>query len=168
MVVQRATAPQGTQTFHLGVSGHLRGPPDTSTRVSQRPICLWQSCCAHCLLNAGCFGDGFYRLQLYVDDPCVCIAGDEKQRSHIAATILLRATLGIRLAYRKASSGTDVTWIGCTLAMHKQNTPNAQVIVRAKQDIVEEIKATTMEHQHQNVVSKKDFLSYIDRNCRVH
>ena len=114
---------------HLTQAQGSANAPFVCGRVAALIACLMQ----------GVFGDGFYRLQLYVDDPCICIAGDEKQRSHIAATILLWATLGIRLAYRKASSGTDVTWIGCTLPMHKQNTlntPNAQVIVRAKQDIV--------------------------------
>ena len=115
-------------------------------------------------LTQGVFGDQVYRLQLYVDDPCIAVAGSKAQRDKlIAATILLWTTLGIRLAFKKAARGTEVTWIGGTLTMQRQGNKEARLIVRAKQEIVEEVKNKTQEHFQTNVVPKKELLSYVGK-----
>ena len=61
-----------------------------------------------------------------MDDPCIAVAGSKAQRDRlIAATILLWTSLGIRLAFKKAARGTEVTWIGGTLTMQRQGNKEA-------------------------------------------
>eukprot|EP00435_Cladocopium_sp_Y103_P030056 s3225_g7.t1 len=110
------------------------------------------------------FGDQVYRLQLYVDDPCICMLGNDKSRNRMmAATILFWACCGIRLAYKKASRGFHVTWIGAEMQLHHQGLTNAQITVRAKPEIVEEVKKVTQTHVASNLATRKSLLSYIGK-----
>lgn len=54
-----------------------------------------------------------HRLQVYVNDPVVVVAGSQMERSRlIARTLVLWAALGARIALHKAARGTSVKWIG--------------------------------------------------------
>ena len=104
------------------------------------------------------------RLQLYVDDPILCMRGGKPDRDRMmAAVILLWATLGVRLAYKKASRGSSVQWIGATMTMHDQASEKARLVVRAKPEIVQEVKVMTHEHDVQNVCSKKSLQTYVGK-----
>ena len=110
------------------------------------------------------FGASFVRLQLYVDDPLLCLRGTDRLReTHMAFTILLWAAFGIRLAYKKASRGTRIVWIGAELEASCQNTSKANVTARAKQEIVDEIRQSTLLHAETNVLSKKQLQSYVGK-----
>eukprot|EP00974_Lingulodinium_polyedra_P010716 1033279-Lingulodinium_polyedra.AAC.1 len=53
------------------------------------------------------------RLQLYVDDPNVAVAGTRAQRERHAAVVLATwSAVGARLAWPKARLGKDLQWIG--------------------------------------------------------
>ena len=115
-------------------------------------------------LTQGVFGDQRYRLQIYVDDPCICVMGNATQRDELmAATILFWACLGIRLAYRKASRGTQVVWIGAELTAQNQGRATAQVQVRAKPEIIEEVSRVTLSHVRNNLETKKALQSYVGK-----
>ena len=104
------------------------------------------------------------RLQLYVDDPILCMRGSDADRDRMmSAVILLWATLGVRLAYKKASRGSSVQWIGASLTMHDQATYASRLEVRAKPEIVQEVKAMTLEHENQNVCAKKALQTYVGK-----
>ena len=91
--------------------------------------------------------NNWMRLQLYVDDPILCIRGTEPDRDRMmAAVILLWATLGVRLAYKKASRGAAIQWIGASLTVLEQGTTEARLEVRAKPEIIQEVKQMTAEH----------------------
>ena len=99
-------------------------------------------------LSQALISPNWMRLQLYVDDPIMCVRGCSADRNRMmAAVILFWSTLGVRLAYKKASRGTQVQWIGATMTMHDQGTTAARLEVRAKSEIIQEIKEMTMEHQ---------------------
>ena len=54
-----------------------------------------------------------HRCQIYVDDPVLVVKGTAGVRQWLLAkTLLLWASLGARLAYRKAEQGDQVAWIG--------------------------------------------------------
>lgn len=115
-------------------------------------------------LTQGVFGDQKFRLQIYVDDPCICVLGTTKERNmQMAATILLWACLGIRLAYKKASRGTAVTWIGAELRAENQGTSSAQIQVNAKKEIVDEVLETTKCHSISNMENKKALQTYVGK-----
>lgn len=81
----------------------------------------------------------------------------------MAMTICLWSSLGIRLAYKKAARGNRIVWIGAELQARQQGTPRAHLIATAKQEIVDELRATTEEHARCNMVSKKALLSYVGK-----
>ena len=115
-------------------------------------------------LTQSVFGDQRYRLQIYVDDPCICVMGNSTQRDEMmAATILLWAGFGIRLAYRKAARGMQVVWIGAELTAQNQNKTTAQVQVRAKPEIIEEVHQSTITHSTNNLENKKALQSYVGK-----
>lgn len=114
------------------------------------------------------FGEAYYRLQVYVDDPCICVRGVDSLRNfNMAATILLWRTMGMRLAYRKASRGHRISWIGAELPALHQGTRRAQLRATAKQEIVDEIKERTYEHATINVLAKKALPSYVGKLNRL-
>lgn len=76
---------------------------------------------------------------------------------------MLWHTMGIRLAYRKASRGQRITWIGADLQALHQGTRRAQVRATGKQEIVDEIREKTHEHATINVLAKKALLSYVGK-----
>jgi hypothetical protein len=81
----------------------------------------------------------------------------------MAATILFWATLGIRLAYKKAARGTDVVWIGAELQLQNQGQHDAHLIASAKPDILAEVKAATDDHSKVNLVNRKALQNYIGK-----
>lgn len=61
------------------------------------------------------------RTQIYVDDPVLVVRGyGDARRWYLARAILLWAALGARLAFKKASRGTKVTWIGAQYEVLQQ------------------------------------------------
>ncbi|CAK9014935.1 unnamed protein product [Durusdinium trenchii] len=115
-------------------------------------------------MTQGIFGVLRYRLQLYVDDPIITVAGTATQRNRaMAATIVLWAVLGVRLAYRKAARGSAVTWIGAELSLHDLETKDPKVRVKAKPDIVREVADMTEEHARTNVTSYKSMLTCVGK-----
>ena len=61
------------------------------------------------------------RAQIYVDDPVLVVRGyGDARRWYLARAILLWAALGARLALKKASRGTKVTWIGAQYEVLQQ------------------------------------------------
>ena len=59
-----------------------------------------------------------HRLQIYVDDPAICVVGTIRTRTWlIARTLLLWAAMGARVALHKVSRGTTVKWIGATYSL---------------------------------------------------
>ena len=61
------------------------------------------------------------RTQIYVDDPVLVVRGyGDARRWYLARAILLWAALGARLALKKASRGTKVTWIGAQYEVLQQ------------------------------------------------
>lgn len=104
------------------------------------------------------------RLQIYVDDPCICVLGDEKQRTLLMGMVIVfwRA-VGVRLAFKKAVKGFDITWIGAHITLVDQGGKSAGVIVKAKQDIVDEVISATMQHTKENVATKKSLQSYVGK-----
>ena len=92
-------------------------------------------------LTQGAFGQGLLKLQIYVDDPCICVCGLESQRNvNLAALILMWRALGIRLAYRKADRGPEVQWIGASLKLEDAGTSSAKVTVTAKEQLIHELR----------------------------
>ncbi len=62
----------------------------------------------------------FHRLQIYVDDPAICVAGPKQTRTWlIARTLLLWAAMGARVTLHKVARGTTVKWIGATYSLIK-------------------------------------------------
>ena len=109
-------------------------------------------------------GTDVMRLQTYVDDPCVCVLGNEQERTMLMAMVILFwKAIGIRLAFKKAKRGFDITWIGAQITAFDQGTTRAGVAVRAKQEIVDEVINTTNQHTTENVVSKKSLQSYVGK-----
>ena len=110
------------------------------------------------------FNDGRLRLQLYVDDPIICCRGNDQERSRAMALIILFwATLGVRLAYKKASRGTQVTWIGAQLTALEQSTPRSRIEVRAKEEIIKDLSEMTRSHLQENLCSIKNYQTYVGK-----
>ena len=115
-------------------------------------------------LTQALFGEQTMRMELYVDDPILCVRGDQNGRDLImATTILFWATLGVRLAYKKASRGASIQWIGATLTMLNQGEQTSRLEVRAKPEIVEEVRKMTDERMRSNVVPKKSLQTYVGK-----
>eukprot|EP00435_Cladocopium_sp_Y103_P038136 s490_g10.t1 len=109
-------------------------------------------------------GETLMRLQIYVDDPCLCVLGDEHTRTRtMAVVILFWRAAGVRLAFKKATRGCKITWIGAQLEVKGQGTKQATITVQAKQDIVDEVVATARQHQVENVAAKKSLQSYVGK-----
>eukprot|EP00439_Symbiodinium_sp_Y106_P062067 s1806_g9.t1 len=101
------------------------------------------------------------RLQIYVDDPIISAIGTrEERRLHFALLILLWEAMGIGLAYKKGAIGREVSWIGATFRVKDIGTSRAAVLVTAKQDMVDEVRAATSRHGDTNFVTKKELASY--------
>lgn len=66
----------------------------------------------------------------------------------------------VKLAFKKSVHGTKITWIGARYEIQNQNTPKAQVVVQAKQEIVDEIIDTSRKHLKENVATKKELQTY--------
>ena len=112
-------------------------------------------------LTQGMMGLHVMRLQLYVDDPCLCILGEQRQRDlSMAIVILFWRTLGVKLAFKKSIRGTKITWIGAQYEVTHQHTVNAQVSVKAKQEIIDEIIQTTQQHLKDNVATRRSLQTY--------
>ena len=61
------------------------------------------------------------RLQIYVDDPVIAVAGSKDVRDHSLALILVFwISCGARLAWKKAALGPTVKWIGATYKVCKK------------------------------------------------
>ena len=115
-------------------------------------------------LTQALHSDQHLRLQLYVDDPILGIRGTEDERNRrMAMTILFWEVVGVRLAYKKASRGTEVVWIGAKLSIHDQANKEARVEIRAKEEIVQEVRDMTNKHQQTNVVPKKELQVYVGK-----
>eukprot|EP00435_Cladocopium_sp_Y103_P025927 s1750_g6.t1 len=112
-------------------------------------------------LTQGMMGLHIMRMQLYVDDPCLCILGDQRQRDlSMAIVILFWRALGVKLAFKKSTRGTKITWIGAQYEVTHQHTMKAQVSVKAKQEIIDEIIQTTQRHMKDNVATRKSLQTY--------
>ena len=60
-------------------------------------------------------------LSVFVDDPCVVVAGQRQDRSmDMTAVIFLWLALGFKLSFHKGARGAEVAWIGGTLEWHAE------------------------------------------------
>lgn len=78
----------------------------------------------------------------------------------MATVILFWRLLGVKLAFRKSTRGTKITWIGAQYEVTGQNTKNSMITVKAKQEIVDELVETSKQHLRENVASKKNLHTY--------
>ncbi|CAK0822776.1 unnamed protein product, partial [Prorocentrum cordatum] len=111
------------------------------------------------------------RQQLYVGDPCTTAVGTRPQRDRMFATIIIVwAALGIGLAYRKASRGHSVEWIGARLTVEDTPTeqrPGAQrrkqVRATAKQEIFDDVAELISSFRQRNVIPIKEALAFVGK-----
>lgn len=79
-------------------------------------------------LTQSMFNDATVRLQLYVDDPLLCVRGTGQERNTAMATVIaLWSTLGVRLAFKKADRGDSVQWIGARMTVLDQRSNKARI-----------------------------------------
>ena len=79
-------------------------------------------------LTQSMFNDATLRLQLYVDDPLLCVRGTDQERNTAMATVIaLWSTLGVRLAFKKADRGDSVQWIGARMTVLDQRSNKARI-----------------------------------------
>ena len=112
-------------------------------------------------LTQGALHARHLRLQIFVDDPFICAIGPGPERKlHFASLILMWEALGIKLAYRKGAIGKSVGWIGANVEIKEPGTNKAAVIVKAKPEMMAEIREATSRHETVNLISKKELASY--------
>ena len=97
------------------------------------------------------------RIELYVDDPAVCIRGSARVRDRLLAkTVIVWAILGFPLAFHKAKRGACVDWIGAALSVGVDC-----VTVSVTEGKLQELRSSTARFLQSNVVSLNELRSYV-------
>eukprot|EP00435_Cladocopium_sp_Y103_P024517 s2500_g6.t1 len=115
-------------------------------------------------LTQALFSDRTLRLQL-PRRPHHLRAG--QQRFEAMAIILFWFPLGVRLAYKKASGGSEIQWIGAKHTALAQNQGQTRIEVRAKAGSIQEVKEMTWQHEFQNVCPRKGLQTYVGKLNRM-
>ena len=156
--------PQERKHFTMSYKGTFIAYKTQAQGSMNAPLVCGRVAALIARLTQAIFGLDQYRLQIYVDDPCICVCGNAAHRDRLlAATVALWNAMGIRLAYKKAQRGKAIVWIGASLEMFGLGTKEARVRATAKQEIVDEIRAATLQHLRDNVTSRKTLMTYIGK-----
>ena len=156
--------PKGRKNFAMAYKGTFIAYLTQAQGSVNAPLVCGRVAALLARMIQALFNDDRLRLQLYVDDPIICTRGSGWERSRsMAVIILFWATLGVRLAYRKASRGTQIGWIGAKLTALEQNTRRARIEVRAKEEIIADVTEMTEQHLRDNLCSIKNYQTYVGK-----
>ena len=82
------------------------------------PLVWGRVAASACRIGQACFTPRELRLQCYVDDPAVAVAGSRKERNRLVGMLLLLwSALGAGLSWGKGARGTQVPWIGASFQL---------------------------------------------------
>ena len=110
-------------------------------------------------LTQGMMPEKQVRCHIYVDDPIGLFLGPRGTRDlHISVVICAWLILGLRLAFKKASRGLEVTWVG--YAFKLLNGKDPKVTVTGKAELMKEVEELNAKHLADNVVSVRDLRSF--------
>ena len=110
-------------------------------------------------LTQGMLPEKNARCHIYVDDPICLFLGPRHQRDlHIAVVICTWLVLGLRLAFKKAARGSEVTWVGYTFAIDCGKDP--KVTVTGKAELMQEIEELNGKHLSSNVVKVRELRTF--------
>ena len=103
------------------------------------------------------------RVEIYVDDPWACFKGTQGEvRDLIACLLIGWELLGFPIAYHKASMGNNLKWIGMDIQVH----PDC-VEVHIPMDKMQEIQTLAKGYLKGNVISCKDFRSFVGKCMNI-
>ena len=108
-----------------------------------------------CRLVQALFYDYEVRMNTFVDDPNMCIAGNTSERNRCLTLIVLCwQMLNFDLAFKKGERGSAVNWIGASITANHH-----QVEATIKESTIQDLKVTLQEALQCNVIPIKKLRS---------
>ena len=105
-----------------------------------------------CRLVQALFHDHEVRLNTFVDDPNICLAGTVAKRNRCLTLIILCwQMLNFDLAFKKGEKGSTVTWIGSTIT-----ADHSQIEATIKESTIQDLRVVMQEVLQSNIVSIKN------------
>ena len=116
-----------------------------------------------CRLVQALFEDSEIRLNTFVDDPNMSIAGQKRSRDrYVTLIVLCWQMLNFDLAFKKGDRDSTVAWIGSTITASKQS-----VTASIKQETVQDLKTTLDQVIKLHVISVNNLRSLVGKLSNV-
>ena len=114
-------------------------------------------------MSQGLFDTTEVRSQLYVDDPCVTLRGDENRCRRLASILIcFWLVLGWKLAYHKGQFASNVDWVGYSLSV----SPRV-VTAKIKEEFMVDLRTTIENCMKLNLLSIDELRSLAGRANHV-